>query len=317
MGPQGDRGPKGDTGDTGPQGLKGDKGDPGDDYILTQQDKEDIAGLVDVPVTDVQIDGTSIVNNGVAEIPVANGNVIGAVKGGNGGTGVIVSNNGTIYTVKATSAGVKGGLDEYRPIVPLRQHESVFYGLAKVAGQDESASTNAVGTYTPEALVAIQKMLGVYQAPWELINDYTVPEDSETVEVITDLSGQPFELTESFIRVSFQPSLTGKNDYVKGNTYIRNGNNVFEYTGAFPSIRYMANGTATYSEYKQEIIGDILKTDVRTGSGASNTQNAQSISTDPSVHTLSIMGFRLRQYNATSTLIPQGTRIQFYGRRKT
>ena len=52
-GPKGDTGAKGDTGErgetgpTGPQGLKGDKGDPGDDYILTQQDKQDIAGLVD------------------------------------------------------------------------------------------------------------------------------------------------------------------------------------------------------------------------------------------------------------------------------
>lgn len=320
MGPQGDRGPKGDTGETGPQGLKGDKGDkgdPGDDYILTQQDKEDIAGLVDVPVDDVQVNGNSIVSSGIANIPVADGNVIGVVKGGNGGTGVIVSNGGSIYVVKATSAGVKGGLDEYRPIVPQRQHESVFYGLAKAAGDTTMPNSgNAIGTYTPEALVAIHKMLGVYQAPWELINDYTVQENSETVEVTTDLSGQPFELTESFIRVYFQPSLTGKNDYVKGNTYIRNGNNVIEYTGAFPTIRYMANGTATYSEYKQEIIKDILRTVVRTGGGASNTQNEQSISNDISVHVLSIMGMRIRQYNTSSTLIPAGTRIQLYGRRK-
>lgn len=318
MGPQGDRGPKGDTGETGPagpQGLKGDKGDPGDDYILTQQDKEDIAGLVDVPVNDVQIDGTSIVSNGVANIPIATNNSdAGAVKI-NQYQGIRVSSN-ALAVYPSVSAQIKAGTNEARPIVPKYQHESVFYGLAKAAGQDESASSNAVGTYTPEALIAIQKMLGVYQAPWELINDYTVPEDSETVEVITDLSGQPFELTESFIRVSFQPSLTGKNDYVKGNTYIRNSNNIFEFTGAFPSIRYMANGTATYSEYKQEIITDILRTVVRTGSGASNTQNSQSISTDMSVHTLSIMGIRLRQYNTSSTLIPAGTRIQFYGRRK-
>ena len=33
----------------GVKGDKGDKGDAGDDYVLTQQDKKDIAGLVDVP----------------------------------------------------------------------------------------------------------------------------------------------------------------------------------------------------------------------------------------------------------------------------
>ena len=65
-GPKGDTGepgPKGDTGPagpTGPQGVKGDKGDPGDDYILTQQDKQDIAGLVDTPVA---VDGTTPVIN--------------------------------------------------------------------------------------------------------------------------------------------------------------------------------------------------------------------------------------------------------------
>ena len=58
-GEQGERGltgPKGDKGDTGPQGPKG------DDYILTEQDKQDIAELVDVPesgivVTATQVDG--------------------------------------------------------------------------------------------------------------------------------------------------------------------------------------------------------------------------------------------------------------------
>ena len=40
----------------------------------------------------------------------------------------------------------------------------------------------------------------------------------------------------------------------------------------------------------------------------------EQISSDETI--LSIMGFRLRQYNTTSTLIPQGTRILIYGRRK-
>ena len=42
----------------------------GDDYALTAQDKQDIAELVDVPVDDVQINGTSIVSDGVANIPM-------------------------------------------------------------------------------------------------------------------------------------------------------------------------------------------------------------------------------------------------------
>ena len=49
QGPKGDTGetgPKGDKGDTGATGPKGDKGDPGEDYVLTDADKQEIAGMV-------------------------------------------------------------------------------------------------------------------------------------------------------------------------------------------------------------------------------------------------------------------------------
>lgn len=60
QGPQGIQGEKGDVGETGPQGLKG------DNYILTEQDKTDIADLVldDIPklgFSDAQGDGNIII----------------------------------------------------------------------------------------------------------------------------------------------------------------------------------------------------------------------------------------------------------------
>lgn len=54
-GDRGDKGEKGDTGETGPQGEKGEQGiqgpagpqgAPGSDYVLTEEDKEEIAGRV-------------------------------------------------------------------------------------------------------------------------------------------------------------------------------------------------------------------------------------------------------------------------------
>ena len=51
QGPQGEigpQGPKGDTGAQGPQGIQGpqgEKGDPGTNYVLTQDDKAEIAQL--------------------------------------------------------------------------------------------------------------------------------------------------------------------------------------------------------------------------------------------------------------------------------
>lgn len=48
QGIQGVQGQRGEKGEKGEQGIKGDKGDPGDDYVLTQADKTEIAGMVSV-----------------------------------------------------------------------------------------------------------------------------------------------------------------------------------------------------------------------------------------------------------------------------
>lgn len=57
----------------GEDGTDGKDGQDGDDYVITEQDYQHIANLVpvpDVPVEDVQINGTSILSNGVANIPL-------------------------------------------------------------------------------------------------------------------------------------------------------------------------------------------------------------------------------------------------------
>lgn len=112
-----------------------------------------------VPVTDVQVNGTSILSNGVANVPVADSNNPGVAKS-NSARGVEVNNYGVMQTVKATDAQTKAGADQYKPIVPYNQHQSVFYGLAKAAGNsDQSSSSNAVGTYTEDAISKIHGML--------------------------------------------------------------------------------------------------------------------------------------------------------------
>ena len=110
-------------------------------------------------VTDVQVNGTSVVSGGVAEIPIAGSSALGVIKVGNG---LAVSVNGTLIPYYARSSTVKAGTDQYNPIVSYVQHESTFYGLAKAAGDStQSASSNPVGTYTDAAKSAIKSMLGV------------------------------------------------------------------------------------------------------------------------------------------------------------
>lgn len=48
VGPQGEQGPKGEKGDQGIQGIQGIQGEPGADYVLTEADKKEIAGMIEV-----------------------------------------------------------------------------------------------------------------------------------------------------------------------------------------------------------------------------------------------------------------------------
>ena len=111
-------------------------------------------------VGDVQINGTSIVGDGVANIPIASANTFGVIKI-TADYGITIMPSGHLIINYANDARVKAGLTENTPIVPYNQHKSVFYGLAKIAGHDEKNSTLPVGQYSEEAKTAIRTMLGL------------------------------------------------------------------------------------------------------------------------------------------------------------
>ena len=119
--------------------------------------------ISDVPVSDVQINGTSIITDGVANVPIGL-NKVGAVQiSGNSAYGLNINGNtGFVTVASANDAEVKAGTLGQKPIAPQRQHMSTFYGLAKASGDTtQSASSNAVGNYTDNAKDKIQTMLGV------------------------------------------------------------------------------------------------------------------------------------------------------------
>ena len=120
------------------------------------------------PVSDVQINGSSVVSGGVANVPVATGSRLGVVQGNpTGGTQVLA--DGRICVAPASEAEIKAGSSSYKPTAQNRNHIATFYGLAKAAGSDEKNSTLPVGNYTDAAKSAIQHMLGTDTnlAPYE------------------------------------------------------------------------------------------------------------------------------------------------------
>lgn len=116
--------------------------------------------IPEVPVTDVQINGTSILNNGVANIPAATASDLGTVKV-DSTLGISIQSNKKLVISKASDEYIKSGASLYKPIVPANQHTSAFYALAKLVGADMKDSNNPVGTYTDAAIQGIQKLFGL------------------------------------------------------------------------------------------------------------------------------------------------------------
>lgn len=112
-------------------------------------------------VNNITIGGIgNIVSNGKANIFFGSDENYGVVK--SNATKGIEAVQGILQIKTAESARIKGGQQPYSPITPYNQHESTFYGLAKVAGDTTQArSNNAAGVYTDEAKAAIQQMLDV------------------------------------------------------------------------------------------------------------------------------------------------------------
>lgn len=226
----------------------------------TDEAKSAIQNMLNVPdksditVDDVQIDGTSIVNNGVAEIPKANPTTFGVTTIDPAGGLYFTTVENKLAISRAGNNAIKTGSDGYRPIVPYSQHLSTFYGLACAAGDStQSVSDNAIGTYTEEAKIAIQKMLGIYEAPWELIREDTFTNETEAnIEITVDDNGQPFELTDIRIAIFLPTQNTqssiggyGRMRFYDGSDY------VLLYLGSYTQAAgAVARGAFGWAEYR-------------------------------------------------------------------
>ena len=163
----------------------------------------DSSGGTRVP-HDVQINGTSIVSNGVAEIPIGSGSTLGVYKvnATAGLYGISVTNDGEIRVQTASLEQIKSGTSTGKPIPPVYQHSAVFYGLAKAAGDSTQASSaNSTGTYTETAKSAINSMLNAPEAI------------SGTTPIIAAKAGVQYVCGE-VSTLDFTPSPTGTCDVI-------------------------------------------------------------------------------------------------------
>ena len=111
-------------------------------------------------VTDVQVNGASVVQGGVANVPKAESGGLGVVKvSSTGSDGISVDSDGKLAANRANTTEIKVGSAATRMLTPQLQQYAAFYGLSKAAGSDEKNSTLPVGQYTEAAKSAISTML--------------------------------------------------------------------------------------------------------------------------------------------------------------
>ena len=173
----------------------------GDVYVGCGTDST--GGVQLARVGDIQVNGTSIISNGVANVPLASSNDFGVVKIGD--TLSVTSNKLNVKSSGSTI--VKIGTASGSFITPEHQHEAAFYGLAKAAGDaTQAASNNAVGTYTDSAKAAIKDMLGITEG-------MNIIEVSGTTPTITAASNTQYICGE-ILSLSFTPAATGICDVI-------------------------------------------------------------------------------------------------------
>ena len=174
--------------------------------ILSVEYSADTKEYVDgkpIPVQDVQVNGASILQNGVANMPIASVDVFGVTKIARG-KGLYKASDDGIGIYPATNDQVKVGTDNSFALTPAKTQDIAFYGLAKAAGSNEKNSTLPVGQYTEAAKSAIKSMLGVGE--WQLIKMVTLSEDSSSIKITTDENSESFKLKEFAFVVLAQPS---------------------------------------------------------------------------------------------------------------
>ena len=139
--------------------------------IRAMLDVPSSSDIPSVPVEDVQINGSSIVNEGIANIPIVQSRgQTGAVRINYRGltfhNDPFDSSLPKVLGIDAASlTACKQGTSWWDPLTPQVQHAAAFYGLAEAAGDTtQSQSSNVLGQYTDEAKAAIRTMFGLDDA---------------------------------------------------------------------------------------------------------------------------------------------------------
>lgn len=171
------------------KGEKGDKGDPGkdgSDADVTAENVEKALGYK--PVSDVRVNGASVVADGVADVPIASKAAVGVVKIDNYSIGVAANNNLFLYGARNGDINNRSG---NIAIAPNGLDYAVTAAMCDGKGPAWTAAQQA----------AARERIGI-PGEYELIEEITLAEEG-AVSRTREPDGTPYNFAVIMLRAEF------------------------------------------------------------------------------------------------------------------
>lgn len=191
-GEPGARGDKGDQGEPGVKGDKGDpgpKGDPGSDASVTAENIESALGYA--PVKDVQINGNSMLEDGVAKVPIASWGRLGVIKVSSPQvSGLFVADDGICYISYATNPEIDSRKADRKTIVCSNLDYAVKAAMCDGKG----------AAWTAAEQKAARDRIGFDKA-YELIEEFALTEKVKQISRTAEPNGTAYHFREMYVSI--------------------------------------------------------------------------------------------------------------------
>lgn len=256
----------------------------------------DAGYLTDAPVDDVQINGASIVADGVAEIPLASGSSVGVAKFSSA-NGIGISATGSAYVADAAPAKIDARTDAYAPITPRRLDYAVRASLT-----DGKAVT--AGLWDEESQRKARETIGL-GGDFDLIEEITLTE-SATLSRSQSPSGKSYNFKSALVRVITPENTSFPVSYVA----FRNSD-VTSDTATVARCYLSSAGATTYKKIALATCLDFNGMKLALGFAPNNPYSVSSTINHWHGYNLERIG-NVRRIDI-QTAYPAGTVIQIYG----
>ena len=182
----------------GERGPQGEPGKDGNDANVTAENIQSALGYA--PVKDVQVAGSSVLEDGVSNVPLASESTFGAVKVYDWG-GTWIDSNKRLCVLQSSPQHISNRQSR-TVIVP----ENLDYAVKAAMCDGKGAA------WTADEQKAARERMGVDKA-YELIEEITLAEES-TVARLTEPDGTPYNFAVIMLRAEFPASEKTGNIYI-------------------------------------------------------------------------------------------------------